>query len=64
MSAAFLRAYLDESAKGSHLPKTPEESAVLLDAHLLEKALYEISYELNNRPDWVRIPLRGVLDLI
>jgi maltose alpha-D-glucosyltransferase/alpha-amylase len=64
VSAAFLRAYLDESAKGTHLPKTTEEIAVLLDAHLLEKALYEISYELNNRPDWVRIPLRGVLDLI
>ena len=64
VSAAFLRAYLDESAKGTHLPKTAEEIGVLLDAHLLEKAFYEISYELNNRPDWVRIPLRGVLDLI
>jgi maltose alpha-D-glucosyltransferase/alpha-amylase len=60
----FLRAYLDESAKGTHLPKSKEEMATLLDAHLLEKALYEISYELNNRPDWVRIPLRGVLDLV
>src|SRR5207247_451914 len=37
---------------------------VLLDAHLLEKALYEIAYELNNRPEWVNIPLRGVLDLL
>jgi predicted trehalose synthase len=32
--------------------------------HLLEKALYEIAYALNNRPDWVRIPLRGVLELL
>ncbi len=64
VSAAFLRAYLAESLVGSHLPKSPQEIEVLLDAHLLEKALYEVTYELNNRPDWVQIPLRGVLDLI
>ena len=29
-----------------------------------EKALYELRYELNARPDWVRIPLRGILDLM
>jgi maltose alpha-D-glucosyltransferase/alpha-amylase len=46
------------------LPQTPEEVEVLLNAFLLEKALYEIAYELNNRPDWVRIPLTGVLQLL
>ena len=30
----------------------------------LEKAVYELRYELNNRPDWVRIPIRGVLELM
>ena len=64
VSASFLRAYLAESAGTSHLPKTRAELQVLLDAYLLEKALYEVAYELNNRPDWVRIPLRGVLDLL
>ncbi|HSP14572.1 MAG TPA: maltose alpha-D-glucosyltransferase [Thermoanaerobaculia bacterium] len=64
VSAAFLRAYLAESAVCGHLPKTPQEIEVLLDAHLLEKALYEIMYELNHRPEWVRIPLRGVLDVM
>jgi maltose alpha-D-glucosyltransferase/alpha-amylase len=64
VAAAFLRAYFAESAHGNHLPRTPDEVRVLLDAHLLEKALYEIGYELNNRPEWVRIPLRGVLDLL
>jgi len=64
VSDAFLRAYLDESGGARHLPPTKEEVRALLDAHLLEKALYEIAYELNNRPDWVRIPLRGVLDLL
>ena len=64
VSAAFLRAYLDESKGAAHLPGSRDEMRVLLDAHLLEKALYEIHYELNHRPEWLRIPLRGVLDLL
>ena len=35
----------------------------MLDACLLEKATYELMYELNNRPTWVRIPLAGILAL-
>ncbi len=64
VSAAYLRAYLAESASGNHLPKTTQQIEILLNTYLYEKALYEITYELNNRPDWVRIPLRGVLDLL
>ena len=64
VSAAFLRAYLAESGNAAHLPQSREELQILLDAHLFEKALYEIAYEMNNRPDWVRIPLRGVLELL
>jgi maltose alpha-D-glucosyltransferase / alpha-amylase len=37
---------------------------VMLDAFVLEKALYELGYELNHRPDWVRIPIAGILKLI
>ena len=36
---------------------------MLLNAYLLEKALYELLYELNNRHAWVRIPLAGILTL-
>ena len=36
----------------------------LLDAFVLDKAFYELAYELNNRPDWVRIPLIGIRKLI
>jgi predicted trehalose synthase len=35
-----------------------------LDAHILEKVVYEISYELNHRPEWVRIPVRGVREIL
>ncbi|HUP63416.1 MAG TPA: maltose alpha-D-glucosyltransferase [Thermoanaerobaculia bacterium] len=64
VAAAFLRAYLAEASKGRFLPSRAEHVDVLLGAYLIEKALYEIVYELNNRPDWVRIPVRGLLDLL
>jgi maltose alpha-D-glucosyltransferase/alpha-amylase len=64
VSSAFLRSYLAESGTAAHLPRTREEIDVLLRAHLLEKALYEISYELSHRPEWVRIPIHGVMELI
>ena len=64
VSGAFLRSYLAVTGPARHLPETRDELRILLDAYLLEKALYEIAYELNNRPDWVRIPIRGVLELL
>jgi maltose alpha-D-glucosyltransferase/alpha-amylase len=64
VSAAFLRAYLATLGPGALLPRDPRDLRVLLDAHLLEKALYELGYELNNRPDWVGIPLSGILELM
>ncbi|HUF12478.1 MAG TPA: maltose alpha-D-glucosyltransferase [Longimicrobiales bacterium] len=63
-SAAFLRGYF-RGMKGSDLiPHAPDELALMLEAYLLEKAIYEIGYELNNRPGWVGLPLRGVLQLM
>jgi maltose alpha-D-glucosyltransferase / alpha-amylase len=64
VGSAFMRGYLGEASYGTVLPKTREESGVLLRTHLLEKALYEIEYELNNRPEWVSIPIAGVLQLL
>jgi maltose alpha-D-glucosyltransferase/alpha-amylase len=63
-SAAFLRAYRARACSAAFLPGRPEEFAALLDAFLLDKAFYELVYELNNRPDWVRIPLKGILGLL
>jgi trehalose synthase-fused probable maltokinase len=64
VSAAFLRAYFEKSGKLPFAPGDGKERRSLLDAFLLQKALYEIVYELNNRPDWVPIPLRGLLCLL
>jgi maltose alpha-D-glucosyltransferase/alpha-amylase len=64
VGAEFLKSYLQEAAGGRFVPGSREELRVLLRALLLEKAVYELSYELNNRPDWVGIPLRGIRQLL
>jgi maltose alpha-D-glucosyltransferase / alpha-amylase len=64
VSETFLRAYQQASVDSEVLPRAPEELHVLLQAYLLNKAMYELGYELNNRPAWVRIPLHGVLRLL
>jgi maltose alpha-D-glucosyltransferase/alpha-amylase len=64
VSAAFLNTYLATAGDAAFLPKARGELQVLLDAYLLEKVIYELGYELNNRPDWVAIPLRRILQLL
>jgi maltose alpha-D-glucosyltransferase/alpha-amylase len=61
ISGAFLRAYCDSAAKGDFLPKSEIEFRQLLTAHLLEKAIHEVAYEVEHRPAWARIPLRAIL---
>ncbi len=56
--------YLAVAKEGAFLPRTREELSILLDTYLLEKAIYELGYELNNRPDWVKLPLLGILSLM
>ena len=64
VSRAYLKAYFEEAGTRTFVPRAQQERRLLLDAFLLQKALYEVAYELNNRPDWVRIPLRGILTLV
>jgi maltose alpha-D-glucosyltransferase / alpha-amylase len=59
-SALFLKEYLQVAANAPFIPADRDELRVLLDAFILEKAIYELGYELNNRPGWVGIPLRGI----
>lgn len=60
MSGFFVKAYLDTVKGSSFIPKNKEDMDILMNTFLLEKAIYELNYELNNRPDWVIIPLRGI----
>jgi maltose alpha-D-glucosyltransferase/alpha-amylase len=64
VSAVFLKEYLSTAAPGGFLPQTRAECQVLLETYLLEKSVYELGYELNNRPDWVKIPLQGIRQLL
>lgn len=64
MSQFFMRAYLQTVQGQSFIPSKKEDLAILLRTFLLEKAIYELNYELNNRPDWVLIPLRGIKALM
>ncbi len=65
VSGAFLDSYRRVMAQSPGLlPAGREEEDALLDLFLLEKAAYELNYELNNRPDWAAIPIRGLLDLL
>jgi maltose alpha-D-glucosyltransferase/alpha-amylase len=66
-SAAFLAAYLKTARANGEaavfLPQSDEELRALLRVHLIEKCSYELSYELNNRPAWVSVPINGLLGL-
>jgi maltose alpha-D-glucosyltransferase/alpha-amylase len=60
----FLADYFATSGEASYLPQSREETQSVLELHLLEKAVYELGYELNNRPAWVGIPLQGISGLL
>jgi maltose alpha-D-glucosyltransferase/alpha-amylase len=59
----FLRSYLAVARTGSFLPARADHIETLLQAFLIDKAFYEVGYELNNRPGWVRVPLLGLAAL-
>ena len=61
VTTSFLASYQGSIAAAPGLLPAPAQAQLLLQIALLEKALYELQYELNNRPEWVRIPLAGIL---
>ena len=63
-SAAFLRQYLETAAGGAFAPVDAEEARRSVNAYLLERALHEIAYEIDQRQDWVHIPLAEVLEMV
>jgi maltose alpha-D-glucosyltransferase/alpha-amylase len=64
VSAVFLKAYLEVLRPSELLPRAPEQLGVLLEAHLLERALSELGYELHHNPARSKIPLRQILQLM
>ena len=59
----FLEGYMRAAGGLASVPADPAAFHALLDLFLIEKALYELRYEIANRPDWIEIPLRGLLEL-
>ncbi len=64
MSGAFLKGYLSTSVGTELWPQNRQDAGILLDLYLARKAFYELRYELNNRPDWVEIPLQGLVEML
>ena len=64
VSSAYLDAYFAACGQAPFLPAADPDRRALLDVFILEKAVYEVAYELNSRPDWLPIPLNGVLSLV
>jgi maltose alpha-D-glucosyltransferase/alpha-amylase len=60
----YLQTYKEIVANAPFFPADPIAAEVLMNALLLEKATYEVVYELNNRPNWVVLPIRGIRALI
>jgi maltose alpha-D-glucosyltransferase / alpha-amylase len=63
-SWAFLKSYLETARQAPIVPANQDELKSLLNAFVLDKAIYELGYELNNRPDWVTIPLHGIEQIL
>lgn len=64
--ASFLDGYRSVAKPGQaiFLPSTWEEALRVIQVYELDKALYELRYEMRNRPDWLSIPLRGIMGLV
>jgi maltose alpha-D-glucosyltransferase/alpha-amylase len=60
----FLKGYLEATGNASFAPKSADEFNLMLSIHMLEKAIYELGYELNHRPDWVDVPIAGILRMV
>ena len=60
ISGTYIKSYIRTLGKTNLIPDNREDLKTMLDTYILEKAVYELNYELNNRPDWVIIPIKGI----
>ncbi|MDQ3388200.1 MAG: maltose alpha-D-glucosyltransferase [Gemmatimonadota bacterium] len=61
--SAFLSAYGEATRGASFIPRDEATVRRVISAYELEKAVYELGYEMNNRPDWIWVPIRGIRTL-
>jgi maltose alpha-D-glucosyltransferase/alpha-amylase len=62
VSSVFAKEYLESASGADFLPQQRETVRIVLSSYLLERALLEIEQELQYRPQWIRIPLHGILE--
>jgi maltose alpha-D-glucosyltransferase/alpha-amylase len=60
VTAQYVGGYLEAVEGASFIPKRSEDTDMLLSFYGIEKAIYEIGYEMNNRPSWLPIPIAGL----
>jgi maltose alpha-D-glucosyltransferase/alpha-amylase len=60
VTGVFLDGYMHTVNDVDFVPDDPEELRLVLEVFILEKAVYEIGYEINNRPAWLKIPVNGI----
>ncbi|MDX2152456.1 MAG: maltose alpha-D-glucosyltransferase [Bryobacteraceae bacterium] len=64
VSGAFLSGYLKAARGAAFLPESQGDLRILLDAYMMDKVIYELGYELQDRPDWALMPLLGIAELL
>ena len=64
VSYRFLMSYLDTAGRASFIPRRQDHIDILIRLFVIEKAIYETDYEMNNRPDWIKIPLNGLAKIV
>ncbi|MFW6054654.1 MAG: maltose alpha-D-glucosyltransferase [Thermodesulfobacteriota bacterium] len=64
VAGVFLESYLEKIQGSGLIPEDKSEQEMLLNVYLLEKAVYELGYELNNRPEWIGVAMRGIRQII
>ncbi|MBT8319605.1 MAG: hypothetical protein KJP01_05690, partial [Gramella sp.] len=59
-SRLYIKGYLEKAGTKDYVPKAHGDFQILMFTFLLEKALSELNYEIDNRPEWILIPIRGI----
>ena len=60
MNMFFVKAYLDAVEGSAFVPKDKKEFQIMLQTYLFDKSFADLNYELNNRPEYVQVPLNNI----